>query len=223
MGNRNMENARVDKAYNYIYQHILSGEFPLGAALSEVQIGSNINMSRSPIREALKRLASEGIVKQYAGKGTFVTNFTLHDIEEIFDMRIMLERYCLQHTFKYVDDKMLDELESHMICLDNNSSEKDFYDSNYLFHSFLVFNCNNERAKAFYQMMSAQLDIIYKISSSVPSHDIMSRDDHLEIIHAMRSNNLELADNCLVSHLEKTRRNTIRVFNSHMKISLDRF
>ena len=209
-----MENNTVSKAYDYLYQGILSGKFPLGSPISEVQIGNKIGVSRSPIREALKQMASEGLVKQYPGRGTFVTEITLQDLEEIFELRILLELFSLRKAYRWLDKDTLEDLEHLMLNLNEKSSEQEYYDANLKFHSTIISYCNNKRVKLFYQMLSSQLAIVYSISAWTPSHDIMSKNHHLEIIQALKDKDIDLAVERLRFHLEKTRENTINAYNN---------
>ena len=210
-----MENSTANKAYNYIYEGILSRKLPLGEPISEVQIGNALGISRSPVREALKQMASEGLVKQYPSKGTFVTTITLHDIEEIFELRILFEQFALRKSYEFFDSSILNHLESVMMKLNKESSTMDFYEANHLFHSTIISCCNNERAKNFYKMLSSQLTIIYAIASCVPSHDIMSKEHHLKIIQALKDKDIDLAEKLLVFHLEKTRDNTMAAYTAY--------
>ena len=56
------------RAYDYLYSGILSGEFPLGSPIAEVEIGEALGLSRSPVREALKRMEAEGLVSHFPAK-----------------------------------------------------------------------------------------------------------------------------------------------------------
>ena len=95
---------RIKTIRNQVYQilkdDICEGRFAPGQWLQENELAERLCVSRSPIREALRQLASDGLVVEIPNKGVFVKEFTARDIEEIFDLRVLLEDYAiskLQH------------------------------------------------------------------------------------------------------------------------------
>ena len=99
----NKASAAVNKVYAYLYNGILSGDIPLGSPIAELEVGKALGLSRSPVREALKRMEGEGLVSHYVGRGTFVTDITVRDLEEIFELRIMFELHSLPSACVYMD------------------------------------------------------------------------------------------------------------------------
>ena len=89
---------------------ICEGRFAPGQWLQENELAERLCVSRSPIREALRQLASDGLVVEIPNKGVFVKEFTARDIEEIFDLRVLLEDYAiskLQHHLTTADMQQL--------------------------------------------------------------------------------------------------------------------
>src|SRR5687768_296962 len=70
---------------------ILHGEFVAGARLGEVELAERLGVSRTPVREALARLASEGLVEIVPNRGARVSSWTVGELEEVFDLRAALE------------------------------------------------------------------------------------------------------------------------------------
>lgn len=118
-----------DQVYQKLRDEICSGTYPAGAWLQENELTEHFGVSRSPVREALHRLVSEGLLIEIRNKGVFVREFTVRDIDEIFDLRVMLENYsirnarthrtaaCIQGLFDILADMELaykeDDLESY--------------------------------------------------------------------------------------------------------------
>ena len=67
---------RKNQAYEYVKNTILNGDLPQGAPVKELELAATLNMSRTPIREALRQLEAEGVVVSYPSRGTFVTTIT---------------------------------------------------------------------------------------------------------------------------------------------------
>src|SRR5687767_13229518 len=82
-----------DKAYEQLYQSIIEGKFSAGERLVELKLAKLLKVGRTPLREALLRLTSIGLVESMPGMGFFVKTLTLSDLDELFQIRASLE--CL--------------------------------------------------------------------------------------------------------------------------------
>lgn len=81
----------AEHAYRSIREQILSGEHPEGEWLREGDLATIIGVSRTPVREALRRLAAEGLVRHERNRGVQVQSWSVHDLDEIFSLRSLLE------------------------------------------------------------------------------------------------------------------------------------
>src|SRR5437867_830283 len=79
------------QAYEEIRRRILEGEFQPSSPLSEHQLAATLQLSRTPVREAIKRLEKEGLVRSIPNRGTFIAELSAHDILEIYQIRERLE------------------------------------------------------------------------------------------------------------------------------------
>lgn len=94
-GARGEDGSLRKRAYDYIQQKILTGQFLAGMALSEIALAREIGISRTPVREAIGRLASEGLLEQIPGRGAVVVNPGREDIVELYELREALEVYAV--------------------------------------------------------------------------------------------------------------------------------
>lgn len=92
-------------------ENILSGKYKDGMELREITIGEELGVSRTPVREALRQLELEGLVKIVPNKGAYVTSINAKDIKDIYKMRSMLEGLCAKWATRYITDEQIDELE----------------------------------------------------------------------------------------------------------------
>lgn len=81
----------ADQAYAYVRERVVSGDFAAGTRLTEWQIAGALGTSRTPVREAMRRLVGDGILRFQPNHGTFVGTFTAKEIGELFDLRALLE------------------------------------------------------------------------------------------------------------------------------------
>src|SRR5258706_4633677 len=86
----------VESAYEAIRENILSGTLPSGTTVSEVSLARDLNVSRTPVHQALARLAKEGLIEHKSGRKPRVVRFGREDVIEIYDMRLLLETAATQ-------------------------------------------------------------------------------------------------------------------------------
>ena len=106
----------AERAYTVIRQEILAGERAGGEWLREGDLGAALGVSRTPVREALRRLTAEGLVSHERNRGVRVASWSAHDLEEIFSLRSVLEPWgsALAAERGVADTDELDELAHRM-------------------------------------------------------------------------------------------------------------
>lgn len=206
----------MERAYDYLYESILSGKLPLGSPIYEVEVANTLGISRSPIREALKRLEAEGLVNYFSGRGAFVIQITKNDLEEIFDMRLLLECAALKSSSKCIGNTFWTEMEKTISNLSEDSPPEDFYAVDNKLHHTIIGSCSNKRLETFYHRLEMQIDIVRRISALDPMHFRKSKEYHLQIVRAMKEYNLEEATHYLEEHIMDVKRNTINAYTYGM-------
>jgi len=106
----NGEAALVDDLAERIRQRIMSGEFPIGTQLRQAALATEFKVSRTPVREALRKLASEQLVSFEPHLGVRVPGWSNHDIEEIFALRVELESYAAGQAARHANPAQVAEL-----------------------------------------------------------------------------------------------------------------
>lgn len=99
-----------DRAYAGIRSMILSGELPAGAQLGEEALADLCGVSRTPVRDALRRLEGELLVKRNDAQRTFVADWSLGDVADAFELRAMLESHAARRAAERMDDQTLQAL-----------------------------------------------------------------------------------------------------------------
>jgi Transcriptional regulators len=205
-----------ETAYNYIRDAIFSFEFKPGQAIVEQDLSEKLGISRTPLREALKQLELEGLVHQVPSYGTFVANITIQDVEELCQLRQLLETTALKTAIIEATDAELNAFEKKLCGLDdskiNESSGKEaYYGSDRDLHSLIMRYSQNSRMIAIHNNIEMQLERLRRISSMTPMRLATSKQEHLAIIHAMQNRDFSNALLMLTLHLNNVRESTLSI------------
>ena len=103
--------AAAEQAAQSLRDEILSGAIPSGTRLGGVELAGRLSVSRTPIREALSRLAAEGLVELQPNRGARVATWTTEQLREIFELRLRLEPYAVRQAVPALGAERLDELQ----------------------------------------------------------------------------------------------------------------
>lgn len=198
-------------AYNYLYNAIVTHELPPGTAIVEQEIADLLGISRTPVREALKQLEMEGLVRHIPLRGTFVAEISTQDVEEIFALRQALEILALHTAIEEITDEELEELERHLESLGPESLPESFYNSDRKLHDLIVKHGRNRRLRIFYDMLNSQIERVRRVSAQKPNRLKKSRQEHLEIVQALKERDLQKAEELLRQHLRNVKESCIEV------------
>ena len=122
----NQEN-KQEIAYKVIVEKIESGEYPPGMLLVERQLAEQLDMSRTPVRAALQRLASEDeLVETVPYLGTAVKAITPQDVDEIYGLRVVVETAALKSFVARADDNAYARLDSFISNMEEAFSQADY-------------------------------------------------------------------------------------------------
>lgn len=103
-----------DKAHHLIRQKIITLELPPMSAIDEQALMEDLQVGRTPIREALQRLAAEGFVFSAPRRGIFVADISITDLQKIFELRVVLEGFCARLAAHRATEEQLAEMEATM-------------------------------------------------------------------------------------------------------------
>ena len=190
---------------------ILRGEFPAGARLGEVELAERLGVSRTPVREALGRLAAEGLVEIVPNRGARVTSWTVAELEGVFDLRVALEprltALAVPHAGPH-DVAALDELAHAMLAVGTPGPSQDLdaiVPLNRAFHERLV-------------ALAAQPAMAGALASAIHAPIVLrnfhtydeaslrrSLAHHLEIVAALRADDPAWAQAVMTAHIRNAR------------------
>ena len=210
------EKASWTKAYEWIRNAIESGEIEMGAPLPENQLAKEIGVSRTPIREALRSLEQDGYVKIIPQKGAFVSEISLEDLKEIYDIRKLLEPFAALSAVNRIPEEEIDEMEKGWKTLKKAAlaGEVDLThvsEMDLLLHLTITKYATNKRIGAIITTDHAQIKRFQKLSAqslSANIHDTIGQ--HLEILEKLRARDAKGLSSLLYEHITKSESNIMK-------------
>jgi DNA-binding GntR family transcriptional regulator len=198
-----------EKVYQLIKQNIIKFIYPPGHNMNINELKAALGVSPTPIKDALFRLAGEGLVVIYPRKGTYVKDVTDEDIHEIIQTRIILETAVVAEIAGRITDEQLQILDgfyqkglSIKVERDNIDDYKAFMESDGQFHlSFFLFS-GNRRLTEIYRNLNAHMQIArYRMMHQSRQKNPWTDQEHGEILLALRGRNSAGAQEAVRRHL----------------------
>ncbi|MGI6652010.1 MAG: GntR family transcriptional regulator [Limnochordia bacterium] len=206
----------TDQLYIGLKEEIIRQKIPYGAQINPKEIAQEYDVSVMPVRDALTRLASYGLVTIKPRKGFFVKVFTEREIREIFEMRMLLETYCMEHYFENIDKASVERLKAAMETCDHNLSREQFDEMDENLHDLLIAASKNQFLIASYSRVR---DIIIFIRHLDLRRMDISHEEHKELVDVILQNDKSAALACLKLHLDSVRDSTLRELKKHEPVA----
>ena len=197
-----------DTAYDKIRAHLLSGEVMPGEQLTEDQLAGITGVSRTPVREAVRRLESEMLLVRSKSKRIFVADWSRDDIDEMFTLRQMLEGHAAERAAQRLTNSEIDRLEevNRQLHAAVDQEEPDiarFLDANRIFHEIITDASHSPRLAQVLAML-VETPVVLRTARNYSVEDLQqSARDHDELIAAFRASDPGWARAVMGSHLRR--------------------
>jgi len=187
-------------------EFIVSGELGLGEQLSEARISKELEVSRTPVREAFNRLEIEGLLRVVPQSGTFVFSLSSEELAELCDARVYLETAALELCMQSNSEQLHKRLVTCVANMELALSKNDI--SGYLmldaaFHQCLFDCCQNRFLNEAYQSFAQKMSAIRSRIGGLPDHLSKSFREHTEFAEIVKTGNLEKANELLLFHIDR--------------------
>ena len=184
-----------------IRRRILTGEFRPGQKINESEIAVNLGISRSPVREAFRVLERDGLITTLPRKGSYITDISLKDLGELFDIRNILECYALDCIKKRAKESP-DDIQSMIEELDRNLTKKhDPFSVISGFHYNLVELSNSSRLIEVYKILAVSLRRYWLIYHSEKEQRDISLEHHQGIVNILKKGDYSGTKTLLKKHI----------------------
>lgn len=211
-------------AYDYVMDRITSGEFAAGMRLSEVAVADEIGISPTPLREAYRQLASEGLLEHRPNAGVFVREFDAREIRELYELREATESFCAAKATQWMNKIQTDRLQGYldeMMAIAvrvkdrgdgslRGESAVEFLKHDEAFHALIIKSCDNSAFdkivrdyRALSKLMTANR---YR---HTPEQTRKTLEHHAAILDAIRQHNPKDAEQWMKTHIQFSRDATL--------------
>jgi DNA-binding GntR family transcriptional regulator len=216
------------QAYDYIQRKILSGDLPAGSQVSELSLAQEIGISRTPVREAIRQLASEGIVVQVPRFGTIVRTPERREFVELFQLREALEPYAVYLAAQSIRDEDLTLLEKscdaiRQIAVQMRDEKKPALDpammqrflaADMSLHMLLIRAAGNRRIA---KIVADSRAIARIFGAGRQEHTLQvvasAYRQHCRIVRALRRRDGEAARSWMADHIRRSMRETLEHYD----------
>lgn len=194
-----------EQVFDHLREEILSGRLQPGQELNELGLSAELEVSRGPIREALSRLASEGLVKVTPRRGAVVSELTDEEFVEAYQVREALETLAIRLAVPRIEAEELDRLRAlhgEMTQRIANDELTEFFDANAAFHQQIVDSSGNAKLGEHYRLLMAQMGRYLARSLTLRGTTNSSPPEHAAILAAIEARDPEEAARLLANHIE---------------------
>lgn len=214
------KNNLAEEAYAYIKEKLFNFDILPEQTVSDFLLSKQLNMSRTPIRQALQMLKNDGLLEEMPGSSSTykVSAISEEEIQDIFDYREALELSALELASEKgrIDSRVIEKLQKNvdtMVEKQNAGKTEDHFDADQVFHSAIVHAAGNKRITLAYDALTFQLERLRLLTYLNPAFQDKASDEHQAIVSTLKNKDYALAREKLKSHLETSRNDYIGVFN----------
>ncbi len=192
-----------------------------GERLMEIQLADEMGVSRTPVREAIRKLELEGLVVMVPRKGAYVAGVSLKDIHEVYEVRTALEMLAVSLAAERITPEELDALE-RQVQRESEEEEKldgsDIHNIIYIdstFHDLLYQAAHNQRLVQFVNILQEQLQRFRAASLSRPGRSKTALEEHKQIVEALANRDAKRAAELARKHIQNAERAMLAGMDPH--------
>lgn len=200
------------RIYEQLRDAICQGEYEPGQRLQEMELVERFGVSRSPIREALRLLVSDGLVDEIPNRGVFVRSYTPQDIKDIFELRVLFEGYAIDMLRTKLTQDNMDELMQILERMEfafERADVRAYMATDRLLHHRIIELCGNSLMLQLYQRIEGQIGRFRQDSVLRPQRFQDSMQEHRDLVRNLIAGNSLMAKEVNLEHLTHARDSAI--------------
>lgn len=199
---------------------IISGVLKPGERLMEIQLAEELGVSRTPVREAIRKLELEGFVIMMPRRGTYVSDVSIKDINEVYEIRTALDVLAAGLAAERITSEELEQMERLLVeiaeYIEQDQLEK-IVEADSKFHDILYQASRNERLKGIISNLREQFTRIRSKSMSYPGRLKNTLGEHRRLVEALAQGDAEIAQQTAREHLENAEQALLLELSQHQQ------
>lgn len=195
------------KVFQNIRQDIIRGKYSRGEELKELLIADEMEISRTPVREALRQLEREGLVTIIPNKGTYVVGITAQDMKDIYEIRYELEGLCVRRAVDIATPEQLEELEEILYLTEyhiKKGHDKQIAELGGKFHEILYEAGAGRMLMRILQNYYLYLEPVRRVLFDIPGNIVEAIWEHRQILEAVKERDKDKAEHAVNLHISNT-------------------
>lgn len=191
--------------FEAIREAIIDGRLKPGERLMEIQLAEDLGVSRTPVREAIRKLELEGFVVMIPRKGAYVADISLKEISDVFEIRSALEGLAAELAAERASDERIEQMERCLVELSGVIEARDLkgiVEVDSCFHETLYASSRNERLSQILSLLREQIQRFRTRTMTHPERMKVALDEHRAIVEAVAVRDAEQARRLAEEHIQ---------------------
>lgn len=201
------------RVYNALRENILNGKYKAGENLIELRIADELNVSRTPVREAIRQLELEGLVESIPNKRVTVKGISTKDMEDIYRIRRVLEGLSARWAVEQIRDEEINDLQETFELMEFYTQKNDIDQIaklNTRFHEIIFNATKSSILKHILKDFQFYVKWARHESLSIPGRMEEALKEHLDILNAFKNRDADEAERYLTIHVENSSKNLFK-------------
>lgn len=207
-----------DVVVDNLRQAIVSGQFPPGMRLMELQLAEEMGVSRTPVREAIRKMELEGLVVIIPRRGAYVADISIKDITEVYEIRTALDVLAAGLAAERIDDNEIKEMKALLDADKPLVAAKDYpkiIANDTAFHDVIYRASRNKRCMNIINNLREQITSIRGRSMPYPGRLTVMIKEHENIYEAIAQRSVDKAQKAVRVHMENAERTLLKVIEAN--------
>lgn len=198
-----------EMVFESLREAIILGRLRPGERLMEIQLAEEMGVSRTPVREAIRKLELEGFVVMVPRKGAYVAGVSVKDIADVFEVRSALEGLAAGLAAERITEEEMEELEKVILQISGEEDILTVVKRDNEFHELIYRASRNHRLTQIITHLSEQISRFRLTSLSVPGRLKIAVGEHKKITEAICDRNVDLSCRLASEHMENAEQNLL--------------
>ncbi|MHB8172417.1 MAG: GntR family transcriptional regulator [Thermincolia bacterium] len=208
--------------FESLREAIINGNLKPGERMMEIQLAEEMGVSRTPVREAIRKLELEGFVVMVPRKGAYVASISIKDIADVFEIRAALESLAAGLAAERITEDELESMERSLVRVAEATEANDLeslINMDTDFHEILYKASRNERLVQIISNLREQIQRFRTTSLAHPGRMKVALEEHKQIVEAISQRDVEAARNLAREHIENAENSMLESIRQHEGLS----